>query len=131
MKHKEIQKLNKSELQNLVIELNERVETLKGATDYHIDNSVTLNKRIEELDSILIDNFHAFNKKIDELEKESEKRRIVILETRSLNRQLKKELELKMLHKENSIYIDTLFTIELKKEIKQLYEELRQYKKGN
>ena len=69
---------------------------------------------------------------------ESETRRKVLLETRVLNRQLtsynddlKNELELKILHKENSIYIDTPFTLDLKKEIRELQHELRQCKKAN
>ena len=76
MFYKEIQKLKKSELQNLLAETLQQKATLERA------NSSLIN-----------------------------------------------ELELKMLHKENSIYIDTPFTIELKKEIRQLHEELRQCKK--
>ena len=110
MFYKEIKKLKKSQLQELLATTLQQKATLKRANA----------SLISEL-----------NERIDDLKTESEKRRLVILETRSLNRQLKNELELKMLHKENSIYIDTPFTIELKKEIRQLHEELRQYKKTN
>lgn len=104
MTYEEIQKLKKSELQTLLAETLQQKATLE-----RVNYSITT---------------------------ESETRRKVLLETRVLNRQLiscnndlKNELELKILHKENSIYIDTPFIIDLKKEIRELHEELRQCKK--
>jgi len=106
MNYEEIQKLKKSELQTLLAETLQQKATLE-----RVNYSITT---------------------------ESETRRKVLLETRVLNRQLtsynndlKDELELKILHKENSIYIDTPFTLDLKKEIRQLQHELRQCKKAN